>query len=65
METTTQQMETLREEWLRSLSQIVEKINTNFSTYFSAMSCAGEVTLSHGENIVSRYEIDLGRTLIV
>ena len=52
METTTQQMETLREEWLRSLSQIVEKINTNFSTYFSAMSCAGEVTLSHGENIM-------------
>ena len=52
MESTAQQMETLREEWLRSLLQIVEKINTNFSSYFSAMSCAGEVTLSHGENIM-------------
>ncbi|KAL6263333.1 hypothetical protein P5V15_006130 [Pogonomyrmex californicus] len=46
------EIEELKEKWLRPLEQLIEKINTNFSAYFSAMDCAGEVTLSHGENIL-------------
>jgi len=33
--------------------ELIEKINANFSSYFFAMDCAGEVTLSLGENVVS------------
>ncbi|XP_076240283.1 structural maintenance of chromosomes 5 isoform X2 [Calliopsis andreniformis] len=50
LETTARNMETLRTKWLQPLSKIVEQINSNFSTYFSAMGCAGEVALEHGEN---------------
>lgn len=42
----------LKEKWLQPLEQLVEDINKNFSSYFSAMNCAGEVTLAHGENTV-------------
>lgn len=57
LETTQKKMETLRAQWLEPLSKTVEKINSNFSSYFSAMSCAGEVTLEHGENPVSHHKI--------
>ncbi|XP_043259904.1 structural maintenance of chromosomes protein 5 isoform X1 [Colletes gigas] len=50
VETTTQQMEALQEEWLKPLLNIIKKINSNFSTYFAAMGCAGEVTLAQAEN---------------
>lgn len=53
LEKMTKEIEKLKEKWLQPLEQLVEKINTNFSSYFSAMDCAGEVTLSHGENVVS------------
>lgn len=53
LEKMTKEIEKLKEKWLRPLEQLVEKINTNFSSYFFAMDCAGEVTLSHGENVVS------------
>lgn len=49
----TAEIENLKEKWLKPLEQLVNKINLNFSSYFSAMDCAGEVTLSHGEDIVS------------
>lgn len=52
IETVTQQVQTLREQWLQPLSIIVEKINSNFSSYFSAMACAGEVILAQPENIM-------------
>ncbi|EFN85556.1 structural maintenance of chromosomes protein 5 [Harpegnathos saltator] len=45
-----QKIEELKGQWLKPLEKLVEKINVNFSEYFSAMECAGEVTLSHGEN---------------
>lgn len=48
----TIEIEKLKEMWLQPLQQLVEKINENFSTYFSEMDCAGEVTLSHGENVL-------------
>ena len=48
-----QDIESLREEWLTPLLQTIEKINSNFSTYFSAMDCAGEVILAKPENHVS------------
>lgn len=53
LEQMTKEIETLKEKWLQPLQQLTEKINANFSSYFFAMDCAGEVTLSHGENIVS------------
>lgn len=46
-------IEILKEKWLQPLEQLVEQINANFSSYFSAMNCAGEVTLAHGEDVVS------------
>ncbi|XP_053989694.1 LOW QUALITY PROTEIN: structural maintenance of chromosomes protein 5 [Hylaeus volcanicus] len=52
IETLTQRVQTLREKWLQPLSIIVEKINSNFSSYFSAMGCAGEVILVQPENIM-------------
>lgn len=50
METTTQNIEVLREKWLPPLQETVQQINKNFSSYFSAMNCAGEVILSSGDN---------------
>lgn len=41
------------------MSQTIEKINSNFSMYFSAMDCAGEVILAQPENNVSYFEIKL------
>lgn len=49
------EIEVLKEKWLSPLEQMIEKINTNFSSYFAAMDCAGEVTLAHGENVVSAH----------
>lgn len=49
----TKRIEKLKQEWLPPLEQLIGKINENFSSYFSAMDCSGEVTLAHGENIVS------------
>lgn len=53
LEQMTKEIEKLKEKWLNPLEQLIEKINSNFSSYFFAMDCAGEVTLSHGENVVS------------
>ncbi|XP_071557366.1 structural maintenance of chromosomes protein 5 [Temnothorax nylanderi] len=52
LEKMTTEIENLKEKWLYPLEQLVEKINSNFSSYFFAMDCAGEVTLSHAENIL-------------
>lgn len=49
----SKEIEELQKKWLQPLEQLIEKINANFSAYFAAMDCAGEVTLSHGENPVS------------
>jgi len=53
LEEMTREIEKLKEKWLKPLEQLIEKINANFSSYFFAMDCAGEVTLSRGENVVS------------
>ncbi|XP_076285291.1 structural maintenance of chromosomes 5 [Lasioglossum baleicum] len=50
MEIKSRQIDQLREEWLTPLSKIVDKINANFSSYFSEMGCAGEVLLAAAEN---------------
>jgi chromosome segregation ATPase len=55
VEIITKDIEKLKEKWLQLLQQLVEKINANFSSYFSAMDCAGEVTLAHGKNNVSAH----------
>lgn len=63
LETLQQRMNTLREEWLKPLSSIVNQINSNFSSYFSAMNCAGEVILYQPENNVRycKIEIEMSR----
>ncbi|CAK9812836.1 Structural maintenance of chromosomes protein 5 [Anthophora plagiata] len=50
IETIGQNIETLKKEWLTPLSNTIEQINSNFSMYFSAMGCAGEVALAQPEN---------------
>lgn len=55
LEEMTKEIKRLKDKWLPLLEQLIERINTNFSSYFSAMDCAGEVTLAHGEDIVSLY----------
>ncbi|XP_076229234.1 structural maintenance of chromosomes 5 isoform X2 [Nomia melanderi] len=59
MENTAKYIERLRDEWLNPLSEIVQKIHANFSTYFSAMGCAGEVTLAIPENNMNFSEYGL------
>lgn len=39
----------VKEDWLTPLKQLVEKINEQFSGFFSSMQCVGEVDL-HAEN---------------
>lgn len=41
-----QRRETLFEEWINPLQDLVGKINKNFSDYFQSMGCAGEVEIS-------------------
>ncbi|CAL7950406.1 unnamed protein product [Xylocopa violacea] len=50
LETTTQNIETLRQQWLEPLLETIERINFNFSMYFSEMGCVGEVILAQPEN---------------
>ncbi|XP_011880783.1 PREDICTED: structural maintenance of chromosomes protein 5 [Vollenhovia emeryi] len=52
LEAMNKEIETLKEKWLQPLQELIEKINTNFSSYFTAMDCAGEVTLSHDDNVL-------------
>lgn len=47
------EMEDIRGKWMPPLENLVENINNNFSEYLASMSCAGEVSITHGENIVS------------
>ncbi|KAI4478557.1 hypothetical protein M0804_011880 [Polistes exclamans] len=52
LESITKDVIILREKWLPPLKKLIEHINMNFSSYFSEMKCAGEVTLSHGDNMM-------------
>ncbi|XP_035736266.1 structural maintenance of chromosomes protein 5-like [Vespa mandarinia] len=52
LESITQDTVKLREKWLSPLERLIEQINVNFSSHFSNMKCAGEVTLCHGDNIM-------------
>lgn len=42
------QMAATKAEWLGPLSDLIERINTNFTGFFASMSCAGEVSLDQG-----------------
>ena len=42
----------LKEQWLEPLKQLIDRINENFTFFFSAMDCAGEVDLHQPENPV-------------
>ncbi|XP_072038157.1 structural maintenance of chromosomes protein 5-like [Amphiura filiformis] len=45
-----QEIQAVRTEWLTALQKLIDEINANFSKFFSAMGCAGEVDLHKGEN---------------
>ena len=48
----TQEIQAVREQWLTALNKLIDEINHNFSKFFSAMGCAGEVDLHKPENEV-------------
>ncbi|XP_066599274.1 structural maintenance of chromosomes protein 5 isoform X2 [Prorops nasuta] len=50
LEEIKKQTDALCEKWITPLEDLVSQINTNFSSHFASMKCAGEVTLTHGEN---------------
>ncbi|XP_012264932.2 structural maintenance of chromosomes protein 5 [Athalia rosae] len=47
-----EEMERIRGMWMPLLSQFVDQINENFSSYLANMNCAGEVSLHYGDNIL-------------
>ncbi|KAE8633069.1 hypothetical protein XENTR_v10001765 [Xenopus tropicalis] len=49
LENYRQNISQVKEKWLNPLRQLVEKINDQFSSFFSSMQCVGEVDL-HTEN---------------
>lgn len=50
-----EEVDKAKREWLEPLQSLIEKINENFSYFFSCMNCAGEVDLKIPENSVSFY----------
>ena len=44
--------EVVRRRWLDPLKDLIGQISSNFSAYFTAMKCAGEVSLSIPQNPV-------------
>ena len=57
MSSKSDKLQQLKESWLESLSALVERINSNFSSYFSRLGFAGEVglTAGHHENDFQNY----------
>lgn len=47
------EVEDLKARWIGPLKNLIERINKNFSYFFSCMKCAGEVGLNVPENPVS------------
>lgn len=45
-------LDTSKTSWLDPLLQLISRINANFSEFFTAMGCAGEVELGRPENEV-------------
>ena len=56
-----QQMEQVKEAWLASLDNLVERINNRFSAHFASMGFAGQVQLHKGEfeNDFENYGVDI------
>ena len=52
----TSQITAVNDEWRPMLDSLVEKINSNFSRYFSKMRCVGEVSLAIPDNPVRFYK---------
>lgn len=54
----SEEINKIKDEWLPSLNALVDKINSNFSNYFTKMKCAGEVSLIHSDNPVSYSDVN-------
>lgn len=46
----------VRQRWVDPLKDMINQISHNFSAYFAAMKCAGEVTLSVPPNPVCYHD---------
>lgn len=49
-EKVTENINEIKNDWYSKLSTLVDKININFRNYFQKMRCAGEVSVSQGDN---------------
>jgi len=43
---------TVKERWIEPVKRLISRISRNFSQYFAAMKCAGEVDVSVPDNPV-------------
>jgi len=43
---------TVKHRWIEPVKELIGRINRNFSAYFAAMKCAGEVDISVPDNPV-------------
>ena len=48
------EVEEIKAQWLGPLQDLIQRIDKNFSHFFSNMKCAGEVDLNVPENPVSQ-----------
>jgi len=51
------ELQDTKNEWLGPLTDLVDRINDNFSGFFATMNCAGQIALDHGEDEVFRNRI--------
>lgn len=50
LEKVATQMDKVQEEWLTPLKRLVDEINLKFASAFERMGCAGEISVSTGDN---------------
>lgn len=49
----TEELTTISGKWMPPLRELVDNINHNFSSYLASMNCAGEVSITHSDDLVS------------
>jgi chromosome segregation ATPase len=46
-------LETIKNRWLPSLEELIDKINSNFGRFMARLNCAGEVSLYRGNDVIT------------
>lgn len=54
LQTLKDEMNIKRSEWLPQVLDLIKRINTNFTRFFSLMKCVGEVSLEKPDNEVMK-----------